>query len=208
MNLIEKFGRVLIINIVILVILLVTLLFFIQKQGAQEEERITELAEQALLEKNIQEVYKEVAEKPYFADHPEELERSELKFDNFIFTKGFDEFGTPIPNPDKEFAQGELITFSFDIYDYMNPKVEHAYYVYGMKIWAETRDSEGNIVSSLTQQLADIADHHERKDLIISFNMDMTPDPTVKPGIYTLKITAWDRILGENQIMEEEFKIT
>ena len=60
--------KILILNVIALVILLVLLLFFIQK-GSQKEDTgsIEKLAEQALMEENIKELYTEATkEKPYF----------------------------------------------------------------------------------------------------------------------------------------------
>ncbi|MBW2992278.1 hypothetical protein KY345_03610 [Candidatus Woesearchaeota archaeon] len=200
----EKIGKLLVINVVVLIVLLILLLFFIQRGG--EKESIEDLAERALIEKNIRELYEEATRKPYYEDHPEELEITEIKFRNFRFTKLSGD--NKIENPEKEFSQGEPITFSFQVYDYMNPKVEENYYVYGVKILGETRDSEGDVVKSLTAQMADIASHYGIKGLPLIFNMEMIPDSSVAPGEYTLKLSAFDKISGIEQTLEESFTIT
>jgi len=199
-------GKLIIINIVVLVILLILLLFFIQG-GCERKQNIEELAARALLQQNIKGVYEEAAEKPYFAKHPEELTIKELKIQNLRFTKGIGADEKPIPNPTKEFTKGQQITFSFDVSNFMDPKVAENKYVFGMKIWAETKDSKGEIVKSMTYLMADMADYLDRKGKTLSFNMGLVPDSSVAAGEYNMKLIAWDRISGLNTTVEERFRI-
>ena len=202
----QKITKIITANGIILFALLLALLFFIQKGEQNEANTIEELAQKALLENNIREVYGEATTKPYYETHPEELEITEIKYENFMFTKSAGT-GEITANAEKEFRQGEEITFAFDVYDYMDPKTEENKYVYGIKADAETVDSEGNIVNSLTQAMADSANYHQAKDLIISFSMGMMPDQSVAAGDYTLKITITDKISGKTAQIEERFKI-
>jgi len=199
-------GKLIIINIVVLVVLLILLLFFIQG-GCERKQNIEELAARALLQQNIKGVYEEAAEKPYFAKHPEELAVKELKIENLRFTKiGAD--SKPVNNPGKQYTYGEDVTFSFDITNYMNPKAYENYYVYGIRVWTETRDSEGNIIPQFTRLMADMANHHETKGKTLSFNMGFVTGNLLEKGRYTLKIIANDMISGINNTKEEAFTVT
>jgi hypothetical protein len=202
MEMTRKTGIVLVINIVLMISLLIALLFLVQK-GAVRTESIEELAGQALLEKNARELYTEAtAENPYFIGHPEELALTEIKIADFRFTdiKGLE-------NTQKEYGSGEDIPISLSVYDYMNPKVADHNYVYGIKIWAETVDTDGNNIKSLSGLAVDTAAHNLVKGMKVPFNILLTPDSSVKPGKYKVKITAFDTISKIQAVQEEEFTI-
>jgi Tfp pilus assembly protein PilZ len=201
----QKTGILLIFNIVLLAALLITLLYLIQKGAEEKTGSIEELAQKALLEKNTKELYSEAAEKPYFETHPEELAITEIKIDDFRFVSV--ENGNVIENTKKEYNLGENITLSLSVYDYMNPKSADYQYVYGIKIWAETTDSNGNIIASLSGIAVDTANYNPVKGMKIPYNIMLIPDNTVKPGKYKVKITAFDVISKIENIHEEEFTI-
>jgi Tfp pilus assembly protein PilZ len=177
----------------------------VQKGAEGKTNTIEELAQKALLEKNAKELYAEAAEKPYFETHPEELAITEIKISNFRFVR-LDK-GDVIENTKKEYNLGENVTFALSVYDYMNPKVAEYKYVYGIKIWAEVTDSGGNKIISMSGIGVDTANYNLAKNMKLRFNMIMTPDESVKPGKYKVKITAFDTIPKIEKTYEEEFTI-
>jgi hypothetical protein len=204
MELTQKIGKLIVFNVVMMIVLLIALLFFIQR-GQEGTGSIEELAGQALLEKNIRELYTEATDKPYFETHPEELQLTDIKFADFMFIK-IDGQGNAAENTAKEFVKGENVTFSFSLYDYMNPKVADYKYVYGIKVWVETTDSDGNKVDSLTGLAVDTADYTHVKGRNMRFNIILDPDD-VKPGMYKVTVTAFDAISRSESIYEEGFMI-
>jgi hypothetical protein len=197
----KKTGIVLVINIVLLISLLIALLFLLQK-GAVKTESIEELAEKALLEKNARDLYTEATETYYFETHPEELTITSIKMSDVKFMESD---GTE--NAAKEYNAGDDIPISLSVYDYVNPKADDYEYIYGIQIWVETADSDGNKVASMSGLAVDTTNYNPAKGMKIPFNIMITPDESVKPGNYKVNITAFDMISNLEAVKEEEFTI-
>lgn len=195
--------KIIIGGILVVLVLIVSSIFLFSGSGERKQIRtIEELAQEALIERNIGELYTEATrEKPYFEKHPEELKVSELKIENFEFTKNRSE------NIERSYSKGEEITFSFDIIDYMNPKVKEDYYIFGIEVYTETKDSTGNIVKSLSQKMIDLSNHYDEKGINLLLNLEMNPDSSVSKGEYTLEIRAIDKISNIEKTFNTEFEI-
>jgi hypothetical protein len=202
MQITRKTGIILVINIVLMIALLIALLFLVQKNTVKTES-IESLAEKALLEKNARDLYAEAtAEEPYFMTHPEELAVKEIKIESVKFMNN-----DAAENTAKQYSAGDNIIISLSVSDYMDPKVAELQHVYGIKIWAETKDEAGNIVNSMSGIAVDTADYNPAKGIKLPFNILLTADSAVKPGKYKIKITALDIISKLQATEEDEFTI-
>lgn len=142
---------------------------------------------------------------PYYKDHPEELEPTEMWIEELYIFADYDN-GNPIKRTNSLFSTEESLKVNMVFGGYSNPKVKENYYLYGFTQSLEIFDSAGVPVDELSGLKVDATNHFSEKGKQI--NLVNEVGSVAVPGKYSFVVTIYDKVSNKLMISPKvEFEI-